>query len=126
MAEYVVHCRFAGRLVIVGFGSIGAGTLPLLLRHVGISPKQITIVTSDTRSAAIAAEYGVEHVVAPVTRANYRTVVGDRIGPGDFLLNLSVDVSSLALVDEQRGGRVVGLLTRSKLLARYHEALEEH
>ncbi len=36
------------------------------------------------------------------------------------------DVSSLALLDEAQGGRVVGLLTRSKVLTRYHEALEEH
>ncbi len=32
------HAAFPGRLVIVGFGSIGQGVLPLLLRHLEIEP----------------------------------------------------------------------------------------
>jgi homospermidine synthase len=35
------HAKFAGRLVIIGFGSIGQGVLPLLLRHLDMRPKQI-------------------------------------------------------------------------------------
>jgi homospermidine synthase len=35
--------RFDGRLVMVGFGSIGRGVLPLLLRHVEMSPRQVLI-----------------------------------------------------------------------------------
>ena len=30
-----VHVTFPGRLVVVGFGSIGQGVLPLILRHIG-------------------------------------------------------------------------------------------
>jgi homospermidine synthase len=36
--------------------------------------------------------------VAPVTRANYRDLLTPLLGPGDLLLNLSVDVSSVALI----------------------------
>jgi homospermidine synthase len=86
-------------MLMIGFGSIGAGVLPLLLRHIGITPAQITIITSDARYAGIAAEYGVTHLVEPVTRENFRTVLGDRLQKGDFLLNLSVDVSSVALME---------------------------
>ena len=31
------HAKFDGRLVFVGFGSIGQGTLPLILRHLDMS-----------------------------------------------------------------------------------------
>ena len=47
MSSYPVHVAFPGRLVFVGFGSIGQGVLPLILRHVGIKPDQVTIVTAD-------------------------------------------------------------------------------
>ena len=47
MTNYPVHVNFPGRLVIVGFGSIGQGVLPLILRHVGITTDRITIVTAD-------------------------------------------------------------------------------
>ncbi len=93
------HAAFAGRLVIVGFGSIGQGVLPLLLRHIRLRPEQITIITAEERGRDVAAEYGVEFVETALTRANYRDVLAARLGPGDFLLNVSVDVSSVALIE---------------------------
>ena len=92
------HVAFSGRLVIVGFGSIGQGVLPLILRHVDLKPTQITIVTAEDRGREVASEYGIRFVKTPLTRENYRAVLEPLVGPGDFLLNLSVDVSSVALV----------------------------
>jgi homospermidine synthase len=93
------HAAFRGRLVIVGFGSIGQGVLPLLLRHLDIRPDQITIVTAEPRGRDVAAEYGVAFDQTTLNRDNYRTALEPRIGRGDFLLNLSVDVSSTALIE---------------------------
>ncbi|HEX2942403.1 MAG TPA: saccharopine dehydrogenase C-terminal domain-containing protein [Rhodopila sp.] len=92
------HIAFRGRLVMLGFGSIGQGVLPLILRHVDITPGQISILSADVRGQDVAAEYGVAFTVLPVTRANLHDVLGSRLGAGDFLLNLSVDVSSVALI----------------------------
>ena len=36
MAEQQKHARLPGKLVFVGFGSVGQGVLPLLLRHLEI------------------------------------------------------------------------------------------
>src|SRR5215470_7457742 len=93
-----VHATLSGRLVVVGFGSIGQGVLPLILRHIGIAPERITIVTAEPRGHEVAAEYGVGFVEKALTEANYRTVLEPLIGPGDFLLNVSVEVSSVALI----------------------------
>lgn len=93
------HAAFQGRLVMLGFGSIGQGVLPLILRHIDMPKDRIEIVTSDDRGAAIAAGYGIAHTVLPLTRENYDTVLRGRLSRGDFLLNLSVDVSSVALVE---------------------------
>ena len=92
------HVAFSGRLVMLGFGSIGQGVLPLILRHIDLAPAQINIVTGDARGAAIAASYGVDMRVQPLTRATYREALTPLLGRGDFLLNLSVDVSSVALI----------------------------
>jgi homospermidine synthase len=83
---------------MVGFGSIGQGVLPLLLRHIGIDPTRITIVTADQAGNTEAREYGIKFVELPLTRDNYRQVLEPLLARGDFLLNLSVDVSSVALV----------------------------
>jgi homospermidine synthase len=105
------HCSFAGRLVIVGFGSIGQGTLPLILRHIDMDPRRITIVTAEERGHAEAKQLGIRFMLEPLTRANYRTVLDPLLGQGDFLLNVSVDVSSIALVEYCRERRALYLDT---------------
>ena len=98
MSQYPVHFNFPGRIVMVGFGSIGQGVLPLILRHTAVPAERITIVTAEELGHAEANEYGVKFILNPLTPENYRQVLEPLLGRGDFLLNLSVDVSSLALV----------------------------
>ena len=99
------HVAFANRLVMVGFGSIGQGVLPLLFRHLDMAPDQVTIVTAEERGQAVAAAYDVRFIQQPLTRENYAAVLEPWRGPGDFLLNLSVDVASVALIElAQRRG----------------------
>jgi homospermidine synthase len=97
--EYKVHVTFPGRLVVIGFGSIGQGVLPLILRHVGgLARERITIVTADDAGLECAREYGIRFVKQPLSRENFRQVLEPMVGRGDFVLNVSVDVSSIALV----------------------------
>jgi homospermidine synthase len=98
MSAHKKYLDFPGRIVFIGFGSIGQGTLPLVLRHIGIPASRITIVTADESGRAEADKYGVRFIVDPLTRENYRRVLDPLVGRGDFVLNVSVDVSSIALV----------------------------
>lgn len=105
MVEYKKHARLPGKLVFIGFGSVGQGSLPLLLRHLDIRKDGVLIITADERGAAEAAAFGVPHRVQPLTPENWRQVLDAVLEPNDFLLNLSVDVSSVALIEYclQRG-----------------------
>jgi homospermidine synthase len=98
MIDAVTHATLPGQLVLVGCGSIGQAILPLALRHLGLTPDRVTIVTADARGRDVAAYYGIEFIERPLTADNYREVVEPLLGVGDFLLNLSVDVSSVALM----------------------------
>ncbi|MEK0085983.1 homospermidine synthase [Benzoatithermus flavus] len=98
MAQHVVHTELPGRLVMLGCGSIGQAVLPLILRHIGVTPDRITIVTADSRGRDEAAHYGIAFIEEPLTRENHRRVLEPLVGAGDFVLNLSVDVSSTAIV----------------------------
>lgn len=90
--------KFEDNLLMIGFGSIGQGVLPLILRHIDIKPEQITILTGDKRGKEIAKEYGVKFIVQPLKKENYLEVLKKYLRPGDFLLNLSVDVSTTDLI----------------------------
>ena len=99
MSQYPVHVIFPGKIVMVGCGSIGQGVMPLILRHIGITADRITVVTADERGEKVAAEYGVRFVNHPLTKENYRSVLTPMLSRGDFLVNLSVEVSSVALME---------------------------
>jgi homospermidine synthase len=98
MTTHEVYVEFPGNIVFVGFGSIGQGVLPLILRHIGISPERIAIVTADDVGREEAARFGVKFVKQPLTRASFRRVLEPLLGRGDLLLNVSVDVSSMAMI----------------------------
>lgn len=89
---------FRGRVVLLGFGSIGQAVLPPLFDRFGIRPQQVRVVTASEDGAAIARALGVAFQVLPLLERNHVEVLQPLLGPGDLLLNLSVDVSSLALV----------------------------
>jgi homospermidine synthase len=93
------YADFPGRICILGFGSIGQGVLPLLLRHINVNPENVTIITAEAYGADIALKYGVNFIKRRITRANYKEQLLRLVGKGDFLLNLSVDISSLALIE---------------------------
>jgi len=91
---------FTGRMVIVGFGSIGQGVLPLLLRHLdGLTADRITIVTAEERGREEAELYGVAFHNNPLNNDNFFQVLKPLLDKGDFLVNVSVDVSSIALIE---------------------------
>jgi homospermidine synthase len=92
------HVAFSGRLLMLGCGSIGQGVLPLILRHIDMPAQNISILTADTRGSAVAAAFGIAEEILAITKDNYRDVLTARLAPGDFLLNLSVDISSVALI----------------------------
>lgn len=89
---------FAGRLVLLGCGCIGQGTLPLLLRHIEMRPDQILVIDPNEPALRLAHEMGAQTLALRVTPSNLHEVLAPRLSPGGFLLNLSVDVSSTALM----------------------------
>lgn len=93
------HTRIAGPLVMIGFGSIGRGTLPLIQRHIDHDPAAFTVIEPDGTHAGMLAAAGVRHVQTALTPQNLREVIAglfpDRRG---MIVNLSVDVGSLDLM----------------------------
>lgn len=99
MTEYTKFVKFNKKIVILGFGSVGQGVLPLLLRHIDITPDQIKIITADEAGRAEADYYHVPFTVTTITKDNYKKILEMNLDQGDFLLNTSINVSSTALIE---------------------------
>lgn len=98
MKPDIRHAAFQGTVVMVGFGCIGQAMLPLLFRHFGLQPGQVRIISRTEDKTGIARAFGVGFTVQALTEANHEAVLAPALKENDFLLNLSVDVSSLALM----------------------------
>lgn len=99
-----IPCRtaFAGPIVIVGYDSIGRDLLPLLLRHLDAAPGQYTIIDPNLQGdGATLAASGHKVLEQHLTQENFAAlldgVFASTAGQG-LLINLAVEVSSLALI----------------------------
>jgi homospermidine synthase len=99
MTGHIRHATFEGSVLVLGTGSVGQGLLPLLMRHLGLPPERVRCIGGDGRGAEIAASLGLKFEKLPLTRDNYVALLNERLAAGDFLVNASVDVSSVALME---------------------------
>lgn len=105
------YTQFKNNLLLIGFGSIGKGILPLILRHIEMNPDQITVLAKDDCDAKLASEYGVKFVTQTITQENCVEILNQHLQAHDFLLNLSVEVSSAALIEFCQAHQVLYLDT---------------
>src|SRR6202162_1155484 len=94
-----IHARIHGPLVMVGFGSIGKGTLPLMLRHIDVARERMVIIDPDDSARAIAEFAGIRFEKTALLPDTLRTILTPLLTQGGFLVNLSVGVSSVALIE---------------------------
>jgi homospermidine synthase len=91
---------FAGKIFVIGFGSIASGSIPLLLDHINVPASRIHVITKSTEYRSHVQDLGVQYSEVALTPSNYQELLERRFGlsAGDFLLNLSVDIASKALI----------------------------
>jgi len=97
--ENLESARLDGRVVMLGCGSIGQVVLPLLPRHIQVASGPVTVLSADERGRAVARESGARFVHCHLKAAGFERELARYLTAGDLLLNLSVDVSSLDLVE---------------------------
>ncbi|HEU4839627.1 MAG TPA: saccharopine dehydrogenase NADP-binding domain-containing protein, partial [Micavibrio sp.] len=71
----ILYGRISGPIVMIGFGSIGRGVLPLIHRHFDYDPKRFVIVSPDATNEHIAAAYGIRFLKKAITPDNYRDLL---------------------------------------------------
>jgi homospermidine synthase len=101
MTEWTTHAKWLGPIVMVGLGSIGRGTLPLILRHIACDRAKFTIIDPLDAWAHLAKAENISFVQQGLTRANFKSLLKPLLtaGPGPALfVNLSVDVSSIDMI----------------------------
>jgi len=101
MQNWPIHGTITGPIVMIGFGSIGRGTLPLIERHFQFDKTRFTVIDPVDKDRHLLDERGIAFVQKAVTRENFVDLLKPLLtnGPGQpFIVNLSVEVSSAAIM----------------------------
>ncbi len=115
---------FAGRVLLLGCGSVSQCLQPLILRHFDMDFSKFTImdfedlrhVIPDTLAA------GARYVQDRVTRDNLGALLGQHLGPGDLLIDLAWNIDCNAIVEWCHDHQVLYINTSIELWDPYEDA----
>jgi len=100
--QHTIHATISGPIVMIGFGSIGRGTLPLIERHFKFDRSRFVVIDPSDEDRGLLDERGIRFIQQGVTRENYRDLLAPLLTAGGgqgFCVNLSVDTSSLVIME---------------------------
>src|SRR6476646_876088 len=105
MTNPPIHGRITGPIVMIGFGSIGRGMLPLIERHFDYDKSRFTVIDPSDAKRHLLDERGIRFIQTGLTRDNYREILAPLLTEGGgqgFCVNLSVDTSSRDILELSR------------------------
>src|SRR3978361_2057296 len=95
-----IHAKISGPIVMIGFGSIGKGTLPLIERHFDYDKSRLVIIDPH-EDGELATKHGVKFIKQAITRDNYREVLVPLLTAGGgqgFCFTVAVDTASVDIM----------------------------
>jgi len=116
---------FGGRILMIGYGSVGRCVLPLLDRHLDLPMDRVTIIEAhesyDHDQLNSYVDRGLHYVVAEIVRDNMADIVGQHVGKGDLLINVSMNISSFDLIEWCHDSGVLYIDTSIEPWPHYHD-----
>ncbi|MDP3320390.1 MAG: saccharopine dehydrogenase NADP-binding domain-containing protein, partial [Bosea sp. (in: a-proteobacteria)] len=102
MSTWPVYGEITGPIVMIGFGSIGRGTLPLIERHLKFDKSRFVVIAPDDQNRHLLDERGIRFIHEAVTLENYKDMLSPLLTAGGgqgFCVNLSCDTGSRDIME---------------------------
>ncbi len=92
--------KFPGRVLILGCGSVSQCVQPLLLKHLEMDFKKMTILDFEDKRKIIpdTLAAGATYVKKKITPTNMGKVLGEYVGPGDLLIDLAWNIDTVEIL----------------------------
>ena len=93
--------EFGKRVLMIGFGGVAQCTLPILFKHLRVSPKNVTVMDFEDRREELAAwiKKGVRYEKKKVTRSNMGALLGKHVREGDVLIDLAWNIDACEILE---------------------------
>ncbi len=93
--------EFSNEILIIGYGAVSRCTLPILLRHLKVPLKNITIIDLEDKSAELAPwrKKGVSFFRERIVPGNLSRVLEKYVAPGGLVIDLAWNIDCLEIVN---------------------------
>jgi homospermidine synthase len=99
--QYDKLVKHQGKVLQIGFGSVGQAMLPMVLRHIETDPSGITVLEKDDSTELFNERFGdtgVSYVIKEILRDNLDEVLSQYLSEGDLLINLALNIDGVEIV----------------------------
>ncbi|MCX5673783.1 MAG: saccharopine dehydrogenase NADP-binding domain-containing protein, partial [Planctomycetota bacterium] len=119
---------FKNKIVFVGYGAVARCTLPILLKHIKVPPKNITVIDFEDRAEELKPwiEQGVGYVHDRVTQGNLGLLLGRHLSAGDLLIDLAWNIECTDILQWCHDRGVLYVNTSVELWDPYTGARTQH
>ncbi|MGA8890722.1 MAG: saccharopine dehydrogenase C-terminal domain-containing protein [Anaeromyxobacteraceae bacterium] len=120
--------EFGKRIVFVGYGAVAQCTLPILMKHMKVSPKNVTVLDFEDRRKVLApwTKRGVKFVQKKVTRENMASLLDKHVGEGDVLIDLAWNIDACEILQWCHDHGVLYVNTSVEVWDPYEGAEDKH
>ena len=100
-SEHKQYAKFDGKILVLGYGSVGQAILPLLLRHIDCNPEDITVLEKDNHEKVFRKrnkDCGIRYVKSEIIEDNYETELAKYVSAGGIIVNCSLNIDAYSLI----------------------------
>jgi homospermidine synthase len=119
---------FDKRILFLGFGAVARCTLPILMDHMKVDPKKITIMDFEPSDVAVRpwVERGMTFVKDRVTPDNLGSLLARQVSSGDLLIDLAWNIDCCEIVQWCHEHNVLYINTSVELWDPYASTGDAH
>jgi homospermidine synthase len=119
---------FPNKVLLIGFGAVARCTLPILVKHLSIDPKNVTILDFEPNEAALKPwiEQGMTFVRDRVTPENLGSLLGRFLPPGGLLIDLAWNIDCCEILQWCHDRGVLYVNTSVEVWDPYAGAANKH
>ncbi|MCM8761614.1 MAG: saccharopine dehydrogenase NADP-binding domain-containing protein, partial [Candidatus Omnitrophica bacterium] len=92
--------EFNNKILVIGYGSVSKCTLPILLKHIKVPYKNVTVIDFVDQKAAIKewTDRGVKYFQEKITPINMAQELARHVGAGGMVIDLAWNIGCIDIV----------------------------
>ena len=120
--------EFTKKILFVGYGAVAECTLPILLKHIEVPARNITVMDFADKSAKLKpwTSQGVRFVRDRVTQGNLSRLLGKHLSAGDLLIDLAWNIDACVILQWCHDHGVLYVNTSTELWDPYAGGSDQH